>query len=379
MTLKNHLIFWCLAFAAFLGLVYLFQAVLLPFVLGAAIAYLLNPAVNALAKYKLSRGPATLVILFGFLIFTLALMVIIVPIFYKQVVEFSGDVPGYLDQIVTWLEPKIRELMALAGVETGTDLQVLAKEYASPAFNMANFMAGYFVKGLAAGGQAAANMISILVIMPIVAYFMMKEWPNISAKVIDLLPRHQEKNIMEILKEIDKKLSGFIRGQLTVAFVLGVGYALALSLAGLKYGFLIGVLSGVLSIIPLVGSTVGLLLSVGVAWFQTGGEFTYVAMIAGIFIIGQIIEGNIITPKLIGNSVGLHPLWIFFALMAGGALFGIVGMFLAVPVAAVVSVLIAFGLKAYKASPYYKAAPPKPKPSAKQKAKKKKAKSDAAS
>jgi predicted PurR-regulated permease PerM len=158
---------------------------------------------------------------------------------------------------------------------------------------------------------------------------------------------------MKLLKEIDQKLSGFVRGQISVAVMLGIGYALALSIAGLKYGFLIGLGAGFLSVIPMVGSAVGLVVSVAVAWFQSG-DMIFVLIIAGIFIAGQIIEGNFLTPKLVGDSVGLHPLWVFFALLAGGSLLGILGMFLAVPLAAVIGVLLSYAIYRYKQSPYYK-------------------------
>ncbi len=157
---------------------------------------------------------------------------------------------------------------------------------------------------------------------------------------------------MDLLKQIDQKLSGFVRGQISVAVMLGVAYAIALTIAGLKYGFMIGLMSGLLSVIPMVGSAVGLIVSVAVAWFQAG-DIVFVGIIAAIFIAGQVIEGNFLTPKLVGDSVGLHPLWVFFALLAGGSLLGILGMFLAVPVAAVIGVLLSFAIYKYKQSAYY--------------------------
>jgi len=172
------------------------------------------------------------------------------------------------------------------------------------------------------------------------------------------LPRENKDTIKDLLLRMNQKISGFVRGQLMVAAVLGVAYAIALSLMGLKYGFLIGIGAGVLNIIPLVGSSVGLLVGVLVAWLQ-GGDWIYVLGVAGIFLAGQLIEGNFLTPRFVGKSVGLHPLWVFFALMAGGALFGIVGIMLAVPVTAVIGVLAGFAISQYKDSPYYKGEPSK--------------------
>lgn len=189
----------------------------------------------------------------------------------------------------------------------------------------------------------------------------------------DLIPRGSYDTVKGLLHQINVKLSGFVRGQISVAFALAIIYALALTVAGLKFGFLIGIMAGVLSVIPLIGSTVGLVVSVLVAWFQSG-EWSYVGIIAAIFLVGQFVEGNFLTPKLLGSSVGLHPLWILFALLAGGSLFGIVGMFLAVPVAAVVGVLLGFAIKQYRESPYYtdgeKKAPKKAKAKVKTKSKK---------
>jgi predicted PurR-regulated permease PerM len=361
---QRTLVFWSAAFLVFLALVYVLKSMLLPFVLGIAIAYLLNPAVNGLSRIRLSRGPAALCILGVFLIFVSVFIAAVFPIIYKQLIELSQDIPGYADRLTAWAEPKIADLLAMAKLEGQADIKGLAGQLAAPTMNVANFLATNALQGLAAGGQALAHFLSVALIMPIVAYFMMKEWPNMTRWVIDLLPRGQKMTIMDLFKQIDQKLAGFVRGQLTVSLILAVGYALILSLVGLKYGFLIGLIAGFLSIIPMVGSTIGLLVGVIVAWLQTGGDWNFVVLIAGIFIAGQLLEGNLIAPKLIGDSVGLHPLWIFFALLAGASLFGILGMLLAVPVAAVISVLAGFAIRQYKSSAYYNDQKPDQKPDA---------------
>ncbi len=352
MSARNHFIFWSAAFAGFIMLVWLFKGMLLPFVLGIAVAYLLNPIVNKLGGVGLARGPAALAILFTFFLVIGGLMVAVAPVAYNELLQLSKDIPGYADRIGVLIEPLSRWVQDLIGQRNGEELQAIVGRHAGSAFGVA----GKLVGGLAAGGQAVVDVISLVVIMPIVAYFMMKEWPKITNWAQDLMPRHSEKTIMGLLKEIDKKIAGFVRGQISVAFILAVVYAVGLSLAGLKYGFLIGLSAGFLSVIPMVGSAIGLVVSVGVACFQwlPDGEWIRVAVVAGIFITGQIVEGNFLTPKLVGDSVGLHPLWVFFALLAGGSLFGILGMFLAVPVAAIAGVLLAFGIAQYKASAYYK-------------------------
>ena len=345
---STHLIFWSAAFTLFVLTVTLFKSVLLPFVLGIAVAYLLNPTVNKLGDLGIARAPAALMILGGFLILILGLGGVFSPIIYRELSEFSDDLPRYIEKFWGVMSPVTAKLDQYIGGADSKSLEQLLKENAGSAVNVAN----YVVQKIATGGQAVMDMLSVAVFMPIVAYFMMKEWPNVTKWVHDLMPRHSEEVIVDLLKQIDKKLSGFVRGQITVAFFLGISYAIALSIAGLKYGILIGLMSGLLSVIPMVGSAIGLIVSVAVAWFQTG-DLSFVAIIGAIFIAGQLIEGNFLTPKLVGDSVGLHPLWVFFALLAGGGLLGILGMFLAVPVAAVVGVLLSFSLQKYKQSAYY--------------------------
>ncbi len=348
MTARNHALFWSAAFAGFLAFVYVFKAVLLPFVLGIAIAYLLNPLVNTLGRAKISRGPAAILITALFFAFVATFLAVLTPLLYKQSLQLADDLPGYFDAIIVFIEPYSQQALTLLGQENGTDLKSIIGGHVGTAASMGK----HILQSVAAGGQAVFGALSVIVFTPIVTYFMMKEWAHITEWTEGLLPEHSKKTILGLLKQIDQKLSGFVRGQISVAVILGLAYAIVLTLVGLKYGFLIGLLSGLLSIIPMVGSTVGLLVSVTVAWFQAG-DLIFVAIVAGIFFLGQIIEGNILSPKIVGDSVGLHPLWIFFALLAGGSLFGILGMLLAVPVAAVAGVLLAFAIAQYKLSPYY--------------------------
>lgn len=353
MTLRSQLIFWATAFAAFVAFVVIFKSVLLPFVLGLAIAYFLNPLVNALGRDGLARGPAALLILFVFLVVVLAFFAVVLPVVFRELSQLIDDMPGYIDQVRSLIEPYVQKLLALIGKQDEADLKQFLNGQAGNAVNVT----GRVLMGVLAGGQAVLDVLSLVLITPIVAFFMMKEWNHITAWVEGLMPQDSKQTIKDLLREIDTKLSGFVRGQISVAVILGLAYAIALSLLGLKYGFLIGMAAGLLSIIPMVGSTLGLLVSIAVAWFQAG-EWTFVAMVAGVFLVGQIIEGNFLTPRLVGKSVGLHPLWVFFALLAGGSLFGILGMLLAVPVAAVAGVLLAFGIARYKSSAYYKGVSP---------------------
>ncbi|MCI5059837.1 MAG: AI-2E family transporter [Alphaproteobacteria bacterium] len=351
---KTYMTFWGSVVLLFFAFVWLFKPVLTPFVLGVAIAYLLNPVVGFLARGRVSRFFATFLILFVFLFVAIGMLVLIAPVLSREAIELANHIPSYIDRFLEVAHPYLIQLQErLDGGNYAADIKSFLKDNIGKIAQVSGGVANGVAGGLASGGQAVISFLTILVLTPLVAFFMMLEWPRISAWVSDLIPRHNEKMIRNLLKEIDSKISGFVRGQITVAFMLGILYALALTIAGLNYGFLIGLSAGVLSIIPMVGSTLGLLVGIIVAWFQAG-SWDYVAIVAAIFIVGQIIEGNILTPKLVGDSVGLHPLWVIFALMAGGSLFGILGMLLAVPVAAVIGVLTSFAILQYKNSPLYK-------------------------
>lgn len=350
---RNQMMFWGGATILLLLVIYLFRGMLPPFVLGVLIAYLLDPVVVRLTRLKvrerhIPRGAAALIILSVFVAIVAIIAAMVLPLAYRELTQLATALPGYADKIWTMIAPYATWAQERLGQsDTGSLQQGLQG-------NIGKILSagGGVLAGIAAGGAAVAGFLTTLVLTPIVAYYMMKEWPAMKEWVDKLLPRKHYDTIRDLLRQIDQKVAGFVRGQLTVAAILAAVYAVALSLAGLDYGFLIGLMAGVLSIIPMVGSTLGLITATAVAWFQAG-TWTYTVLIAAIFLIGQFIEGNFLSPKLLGDSVGLHPLWIMFALLAGGALFGIVGMLLAVPVAAIVGVLAGFGIKVYKKSPFY--------------------------
>ncbi|MGB1077629.1 MAG: AI-2E family transporter, partial [Bdellovibrionales bacterium] len=355
-VLANKPLFWLIMSLLFLGFLWLFKSVLMPFVLGFAIAYLLNPVIFKLEKIKIARKPASLLILTSFFLVVALILAVISPLLIREMLEFAEELPTYTDKVWALAQPVVERIQLQLGMETSDDLIASVKPHIGKA---AQTSAG-ILKHIVSGGLAVFDFTLTFFLTPIVAYFLLKEWPKITKWTYDLMPRDHEKTLKTLLSDIDKKISGFVRGQLSVCAVLGLLYAVALVIAGLKYGFFIGLMAGALSIIPLVGSVVGLLVSVMVAWFQSG-DIMFVGIIAAIFLVGQIVEGNLLTPKLVGDSVGLHPLWVLFALMAGGALLGILGMLIAVPVTAIAGVLIGFGLTKYRASAFYKKEPTKKK------------------
>jgi predicted PurR-regulated permease PerM len=349
MKLKNRALFWATTTLLFLFFLWLFRSILLPFVAGVIIAYLLNPLLIRLGKYKLSRTFATILVLSSFFVIGIALALLLLPPLYGELIQLAEQAPAYIDSLWSRLQPYMEVVEETVGQEgLKQSITDAVKDNVSNALSASSDL----FAGLLGGGRALIGLITFIIVTPLVAYFTMIEWPSITAWVDELLPRRSHDTAEKLLGQVDKRISGFIRGQLLVSLSLGILYAVALSFVGLEFGFLIGLAAGALSIIPLFGSTVGLFTSVMVAWFQSD-DIMFVVIVAAIFFSGQLLEGNFITPKLIGQSVGLHPLWILFALMAGGALLGILGMMIAVPVVATAGVFLSFAIEQYRDSDYY--------------------------
>jgi predicted PurR-regulated permease PerM len=373
MSIERQSVFWFFIFSLTLLSFWILQSVLLPFVLGAAIAYLLDPFVERLDKWGLNRSLSTIFMLITCLLVLTSILILIVPALFNELKTLISAAPGYIASLKSFSAPYIEVIKQKTGLESQNDILAILFEQKETALKASNT----FINGLAAGGSSVLTIISILALTPLSAFFFIREWPKLMTYLESLLPRTHEKTIKALLLRMHEIVSGFIRGQLMVACFLGIFYAVALKLAGLQYGVIIGLSAGVLSIIPMLGAIGGLIAATATAWLTTF-ELGYTGLIAGIFIFGQIIEGNFLTPKLVGDQVGLHPLWVIFAVMAGGALMGIAGMFLAVPVAAIIGVLIGFAITQYKATELYtgkNAEKTKKKPTTKSKTKKKTEKS----
>lgn len=352
MTQATRVGFWAGFFGLFIGFVWIFNDILTPFILGIAIAYLLDPIMNKMARKNMPRWATALLILALFFSFLIFMFVLVAPMLFRQLQMLFEQAPNYIQNLLDYLGPYLSWIQDRMGEDYIDQINAYLKDSAGKIVGVT----GGIVGGIATGGKAIVGAGATLVLTPIVAFYFMNEWPNMTRWVESLYPRQHAALIRELLRKINRKVSGFIRGQIIVAFILGTIYALALTVVGLNYGFLIGIGAGLFSIIPLVGSTLGLLVGLVVAWFQTG-DLIYTLIVAGIFMGGQFVEGNFLSPKIVGDSVGLHPLWVLFALLAGGALFGIVGMLIAVPVAAVIGVLSGFAIEQYKASPLYQKDP----------------------
>ncbi len=348
---------WTIAFVVLLLLLYLLNDVLLPFVAGLAVAYLLDPLADRLEAMGASRTLATALLTIGFVLLVLGCVLLLVPVIADQAAVLARTLPQTIDSFWSWAEPMVRRWRERFGVGSDQELQQALTTYAGDAAAWGKDLLG----GLLTGGAALVSVVSLLIITPVVSFYFVRDWDRMVQTMDGWLPRDHRDTIRMLAGEIDRSIAGFLRGQVSVCVILGLFYGLGLAAIGLSGGLLVGLMAGLLSFIPYVGSITGFVASIGLAAFQFGPtNFLMLGLTAGIFLVGQAVEGNFLTPKLVGDRVGLHPVWVIFALLAGGTLFGFLGVMLAVPVAAAIGVLVRFGLRQYLASPLYKGHRPSP-------------------
>ena len=361
MSLQRQVLIWAGVLTSLLYAVYLLGSAVTPFAAGLALGYLLDPVVLRLERLGLSRLAASLLILGAFVLVIALLLVTVAPILANQLIGFTQKLPGY-----------VMKLQSLA-VEEGT---ALAKKYGGAwqqSFGLGrSFSAdqiqktvGDFVaqgaqwlldaaRSLATGSAAILDFFSFLIVTPVVAFYILVDWEKMIAKIDSWLPLDYRDNLRKIAREINEALSGFIRGQSLVCLFLGIWYGVGLTLIGLDFGFLIGVVGGVLSVVPYVGSLTALVLALAVALVQDWPSLKLFLLALALVGAGQFLEGYVVSPMLVGESIGLHPVWLMFALFAFGGLFGFAGLLIAVPAAAMLGVLVRHLLGVYLASPLYR-------------------------
>lgn len=345
--------FW-LVIALVAGLLlWLLGPVLTPFLAGALVAYLGDPLVDRLerlgrGRWRLGRsGAVALVFALGTVVLALAVL-LLVPMLERQVVRLVESLPGWLD----WFqETALPWLGARLGVDLDGDLPDLAA-LAGEHWQSAGGVAAGMASGLTRSGMAVVSFLVNLVLIPVVAFYLMRDWDLVMARVRALLPRASAPTMVRLARESDQVLGAFFRGQLLVMLALAVIYSAGLAVLGVDLALLIGIVAGLVSFVPYLGTFVGVAMAVAASLFQFGELWHLVAVLA-VFGAGQMLEGMVLQPWLIGDRIGLHPVAVIFAVMAGGQLFGFTGVLLALPVAAVLMVLLRFALERYRASAAY--------------------------
>ena len=339
--------------AAYFAL-YLFASILLPFVAAAGIAYFLDPPTTRLTRAGVPRGLAALLMVVALVAACLLFALLLYPLLVAQVGILIGRVPSYVYSLRLWAGEVISHLQERLGSEYVDEK--LRDLVGGQAGSMVAFVAGALSR-IVGGGFALFNVLSLVVVTPVVAFYLLRDWRRAVARVDSWLPRRYAGVLRAQAREVDRILSAWLRGQALCCVALAVFYAFSLSAVGLDLGLIVGISSGLLSFIPYVGSITGGVASIGLAFAQFP-TWTGVATVAGVFVAGQILEGYVIYPRFLGDRVELHAVWVIFALFAGGAAFGFLGVLMAVPVAAALGVLARFWLRRYLTSPLYLDPPP---------------------
>jgi predicted PurR-regulated permease PerM len=348
---RQQLLFWLISLLLFGAIVYVLRPVLLPFVAAMAVAYLLDPAADRLERWNFSRNAATWLLTVAFFSTIILVLLLLAPLLYSQIIGFVDRLPEYIESARDWLRPLIER--AIERIPMLGDPSAIWQSTANFAQGWTSWV-GVGVAGLWNRGLALFNLLSLLLITPVVAFYLLRDWDRFVAVIDSLLPRQHADTIREQARRIDEVLAAFVRGQGLVALADGIVYGTGLSLIGLEFGLVIGLGAGLLSFVPYLGALLGSFTAMMVALLQWGLDPVRLVLVAAVFVVGQLLENAVWQPRLLGSRVGLHPVWIIFGVLAGASLFGFLGVLLAVPTAAAIGVLIRFGLDRYRQSRIYR-------------------------
>jgi predicted PurR-regulated permease PerM len=349
-TNNTALRFWLIVLVGFIAILWLFKPVLLPFLAGIAIAYFLEPVVTALEKRKIPRWAGALIVLSGFIFIVVAILLLIWPVINHQIGALVNSLPDYITRIREGYLPGAQDWLARFSPEDVEKIRDAATQSTGDAVGWLSEA----VRHIVSGGFAFIDAVALSILTPVTAFHVLRDWGKLTKVVDQMIPRRHYTVIRSQMSAVDETLSGFMRGQAIVCVILGVVYSTGLALNGLKYGFTVGIIAGVLTIIPYVGTVFGWATSLILACVQFEGDWLRIGLVVAVFAVGHFFEAYILTPRFVGHRVGLHPLWILFALIAGLKLMGFTGVLIAVPTAAVIGVIVRFAVSQYKASALYK-------------------------
>jgi predicted PurR-regulated permease PerM len=350
MRAERQILFWLTAALLLVLLIGLLKAILLPFVAGIAIAYFLSPVADRLVTLGLNRIIASLLIVLAGGVVVVVLAILVVPLLVAQAQEIAVAVPGEIQRLREPMEAWVRE--RLGPVFPGIEGQlaragdVLTQNWTS--------IAGWAATSVWGGSLAIFNFLALMLVTPLVVFYLLVDWHPMLAKIDGWLPRDYAPSIRALASDMNEAISAFVRGQGTVCLILGIFYALSLSFIGLNYGLLVGLATGLFAFVPFVGWALGFITATTIALVQSWPELTQPLLVVGVFAAGQALDAGFLSPSIVGSKIGLHPVWLIFALFAFSYLFGFVGTLVAVPVAAALAVLIRFALSVYLQSPVYK-------------------------
>ena len=348
-TTTRPIIFWIAIFAAVTAIVLLLREVLLPFVAGMALAYLLDPLANRIERLGVNRLVSTLAIVVLAVAVITVIVVLTVPVIIRELSSFLEDLPIYVRRVHTLATDPDRPWLSKV---VGEGLEETERSIGE----LTTLASGWFdslIRSAWSGGRALISILSLGVVTPIVAFYLLYDWDKMIATIDNWVPPANRETFRVLAREIDDTIGGFVRGQSYLCLVLAIYYAAALRLIGLEHGILIGIASGLISFIPYLGSFFGLVVSTCIAIAQFAPNWKPIWLVPAVFIVGQSVADYVLAPYLVGQRVHLTPVWIMFALFACGYLFGFMGLLFAVPLASAIGVLVRFALRRYYASSLY--------------------------
>ena len=340
--------YWLTVIVISMVLLYLLAPVLTPFMVAAILSYIGDPIVGRLEAVKIPRTLAVAIVFLVLTLLAVAALLILVPILEKQVTTLGAKIPVYIEviqqQFLPWLNAKF-------GLSLSIDPEQIKAALASH-WQQAGGVASKIVSYISHSGAVLAGFAANVVLVPVVAFYLLRDWDRMIERIHELIPRKIEPVVVELAKEADEVLGSFLRGQLLVMLALCLIYSIGLGIVGLDVALLVGLIAGLVSFVPYLGFIVGIVIA-GIAAVMQFGDLIHLAYVGGVFMVGQLLEGMVLTPYLVGDRIGLHPVAVIFAVLAGGALFGFFGVLLALPIAAVIAVILRYLHRQYKASSMY--------------------------
>ena len=349
MSLRTQVMVWVGFSIVAILLIWLFRPILLPFIIGGALAYLLNPAVAFVQRRGIRRSWSSAIVLLGVIGLLIGILLSIMPIVVQQVGGLIARLPGYVGDLQNLAQTLAPQLSDWLGPERTAQIEASLTQFIGSGVELA----GTVTAQVAQSGLNVLNTIVTLILTPVVTFYLLLDWEGMVKGIDDLLPREHRREVRQLLDQIDRSMAGVFRGQGTVILFLIIYYSTALTLTGLNFGLLIGLMTGLFSFIPFVGFLTGFVFSIGISIVQFAPNWWMVVVVLGVYLVGQFLEGNVLYPRLVGQSININPVWLMFALFAFSFLFGFVGLLLAVPLAAITATLTRYAVHRYKGSALY--------------------------
>lgn len=359
MSIDRNRKWYLLAISLVIGyLVYLLSPILTPFAIAALLAYLFDPLADKLESWKLSRTTAVVLVFLVIFLLMAAIALLLIPSLEEQISRFISRLPTYLAWLRDNVSPWLKQNLGLkTDIFDAAELSTLIKSH----WNTAGGIAQNILSSVTNSSMVIVNWLMNCLLIPVVAFYLLRDWDILTARISELIPRPYHQTVTRLATDSNSVLSAFLRGQLSVMLALGIIYSVGLWLVGIELSLVIGMGAGIVSFIPYLGTIVGLISGLIAALVQFG-DINHIIYVLIVFGIGQLMEGFILTPWLVGDRIGLHPVAVIFSVLAGGQLFGFVGVLLGLPLAAVIMVLLRYGHQKYMTSPLYgEQKPTKPK------------------